>query len=379
MWVPGGTPFLIALLYLGIRWFEIDDRSASSAAGGAAVTSNAARSCSAARSPCSSPGCGAAHARIERRRSRSPPSGGPTLTGKDVSITSFRGHPVVLIFWASWCGPCHDEQPALNTAYATWSSRGVEFLGIDLRDTTTPALAFQSQFKVPYPSIADTNATLAVDYRIPSAPALVFLNSTGQGRRCRPRRARDHERRRLQRGDHDAPEHVDDGQRVGRGDANQRRDRHEPAGRHRRAPAPLTASRATLTTQLRATARDYVSLAKPRIIVLLLITELATMVIAARGIPSLALLFWAALGGALASGGSGAINCWYDRDIDRVMARTCSRPLPSGRILPWQALTFGVSLIAASVVVFSARGEHAGGRAGARRRRCSTSSSTRCC
>ncbi len=109
----------------------------------------------------------------------------------------------------------------------------------------------------------------------------------------------------------------------------------------------------TRSTQVRATARDYVSLAKPRIIVLLLITEVATMVIAARGIPSLTLLFWAALGGALASGGSGAINCWYDRDIDRVMARTCSRPLPSGRILPWHALTFGVSLIAASVVVFS--------------------------
>ena len=109
----------------------------------------------------------------------------------------------------------------------------------------------------------------------------------------------------------------------------------------------------TRSTQLGATARDYISLAKPRIIVLLLITEVATMIIAARGIPSLMLLFWAALGGALASGGSGAINCWYDRDIDRVMARTCSRPLPSGRILPWQALTFGVSLIVASVVVFS--------------------------
>lgn len=107
-------------------------------------------------------------------------SGGPTLTGKAVSITSFRGHPVVLIFWASWCGPCHDEQPALNTAYATWRSRGVAFVGIDIRDTTTPAIAFQSEFKVPYPSIADVNATLAVDYRIPSAPALVFLNTQGK-------------------------------------------------------------------------------------------------------------------------------------------------------------------------------------------------------
>jgi heme o synthase len=108
-----------------------------------------------------------------------------------------------------------------------------------------------------------------------------------------------------------------------------------------------------MAAEIRANARDYASLAKPRIIVLLLITEVATMFIAARGVPSLRLLFWAALGGALASGGSGAINCWYDRDIDRVMARTCSRPLPSGRILPWQALTFGVSLIVASVAVFS--------------------------
>ena len=107
-------------------------------------------------------------------------SGGPTLTGKDVHITSFRGHPVVMIFWASWCGPCHDEQPSLNAAYGKWSARDVAFLGVDLRDTTRPALAFQSQYKVPYPSIADVNATLAVEYRIPSAPALVFLDTQGQ-------------------------------------------------------------------------------------------------------------------------------------------------------------------------------------------------------
>ncbi len=124
-------------------------------------------------------GCGATHpapAAVQQVTA----SGGPTLTGKDVSITAFKGHPVVLIFWASWCGPCHDEQPALNAADAKWSSRDVAFLGVDLRDTTMPALAFQSQYKVPYPSIADTNATLAVEYRIPSAPALVFLNTQGK-------------------------------------------------------------------------------------------------------------------------------------------------------------------------------------------------------
>ena len=56
----------------------------------------------------------------------------------------------------------------------------MEFLGIDLRDDTKDALAFQHQFKIAYPSIADTQATLAVDYRIPSAPALVFLIAQGK-------------------------------------------------------------------------------------------------------------------------------------------------------------------------------------------------------
>jgi thiol-disulfide isomerase/thioredoxin len=125
-------------------------------------------------------GCGAAHVTATPPRQAVTASGGPTLTGSDVSITAFRGHPVVLVFWASWCGPCHDEQPDLNSVYVKWSARGVEFLGIDLRDDTKDALAFQRQLKVPYPSVADTQATLAVDYRIPSAPALVFLTAQGK-------------------------------------------------------------------------------------------------------------------------------------------------------------------------------------------------------
>jgi thiol-disulfide isomerase/thioredoxin len=123
--------------------------------------------------------CGSVHAAVAPTPTVTA-SGGPTLTGKEVSITSFRGHPVVLIFWGSWCGPCHDEQPQLNQAYATWSPRGVDFLGIDLRDENKAALAFQSQLKVPYPSIADSNATIAINYRIPSAPALVFLDNDGK-------------------------------------------------------------------------------------------------------------------------------------------------------------------------------------------------------
>ncbi len=107
-------------------------------------------------------------------------SGGPTLTGKQVSITTLQGHPVVLIFWGSWCGPCRAEQPGLNGLYARWSARGVDFLGVDLIDSNNRALAFQAQQKVPYSSIADPSMIIAFNYRVPSAPALVFLDTHGR-------------------------------------------------------------------------------------------------------------------------------------------------------------------------------------------------------
>jgi protoheme IX farnesyltransferase len=89
---------------------------------------------------------------------------------------------------------------------------------------------------------------------------------------------------------------------------------------------------------------DYVSLAKPRIIPLLLITALGGMMMAERGWPSTGLVVLTLLGGALAAAGAGAINCWIDRDIDGEMLRTRRRPLPDGRIAPGHALLFGIAL-----------------------------------
>jgi protoheme IX farnesyltransferase len=86
--------------------------------------------------------------------------------------------------------------------------------------------------------------------------------------------------------------------------------------------------------------RDYYELCKPRIIVLLLITTAAAMVMAARGVPPLALVFWTLLGGALAAASAGAFNCAYDADIDAVMKRTATRPIPMGRISRRNAVIF---------------------------------------
>jgi len=93
-----------------------------------------------------------------------------------------------------------------------------------------------------------------------------------------------------------------------------------------------------------STLRAYVQLTKPRIIVLLLITTVPAMMVAHRGMPSGWLVLATLVGGAVSAGGANAINCWYDRDIDRVMQRTRGRPLVTGLIRPVHALTFGVAL-----------------------------------
>jgi protoheme IX farnesyltransferase len=100
---------------------------------------------------------------------------------------------------------------------------------------------------------------------------------------------------------------------------------------------------------------DHVALLKPRIILLLVVTELGAMVTAARGWPAPGMMLGSVLGGALAAGGAGAINCWFDRDIDAVMPRTRRRPIPAGRIAPLQGLVFGIvtGLAGVGLVVLS--------------------------
>jgi len=101
-------------------------------------------------------------------------------------------------------------------------------------------------------------------------------------------------------------------------------------------------------------ARDYLTLTKPRILILLLITGYAAMWVAAGGFPNVALSAVAMLGLAMSCGAANAINMWFDRDIDAVMNRTRKRPLPTGRLTPAQALGFGVLMGALSFVLLAA-------------------------
>lgn len=88
----------------------------------------------------------------------------------------------------------------------------------------------------------------------------------------------------------------------------------------------------------------YVALTKPRIIELLLVTTVPTMVVAARGVPSLWLMVATVVGGTLAAGGANAMNMYVDRDIDAVMERTRGRPLVTGAVTPRAAIIFAIGI-----------------------------------
>lgn len=99
--------------------------------------------------------------------------------GKNVSLAQFRGHPVVVNFWASWCPPCRKEMPALATT-ARKLGGNVAVVGIDTNDARGDALAFAAQTGVRYPLAYDANASVGGNYAVRGLPTTFFISATGQ-------------------------------------------------------------------------------------------------------------------------------------------------------------------------------------------------------
>jgi heme o synthase len=96
---------------------------------------------------------------------------------------------------------------------------------------------------------------------------------------------------------------------------------------------------------------DYLRLGKPVAIIPHLITAASAMFLAVNGPPPLSTLILTLLGGGLVAAGANTINCYFDRELDKQMARTRLRPLPAGRLSPYQALTFGIITGAAGLLM----------------------------
>jgi protoheme IX farnesyltransferase len=115
-------------------------------------------------------------------------------------------------------------------------------------------------------------------------------------------------------------------------------------------PASTRSGQAGWRQTYRQSAGNYVALTKPRIIELLLVTTFPTMFLAERGLPSLWLILATLVGGTLSAAAANVLNCYLDRDIDKVMHRTSNRPLVTGAISPPAALRFGAVLVVASTL-----------------------------
>jgi cytochrome c biogenesis protein CcmG/thiol:disulfide interchange protein DsbE len=99
--------------------------------------------------------------------------------GTPIALSSFRGHVVVLNFWASWCAPCRVEAPGLRRVSEQYRDRGVRFLGVDYRDDDAAARAFIGEFRLRYPSVTDPSGSLADNYRLIGFPTTFIIDPAG--------------------------------------------------------------------------------------------------------------------------------------------------------------------------------------------------------
>jgi thiol-disulfide isomerase/thioredoxin len=115
-------------------------------------------------------GDGSAQVIDKADRLAAPDLAGPTLDGAQVALADYAGDVVVLNLWASWCGPCRAEAPALQEVFINSREQGVEFLGINSRDQEAAAVAFEKNFGITYPSLADEGGELQLAFH-DSVPA----------------------------------------------------------------------------------------------------------------------------------------------------------------------------------------------------------------
>jgi thiol-disulfide isomerase/thioredoxin len=108
---------------------------------------------------------------------------GDLLGGGRYDLKRQRGTVVVLNFWASWCAPCRLEAPELAEVYQKTRSKGVAFVGINIRDDKDKAQAFEESFAVPYPSLFDPAGRTALGFReVPpnAIPATIVIDREGR-------------------------------------------------------------------------------------------------------------------------------------------------------------------------------------------------------
>ncbi|MFN8036283.1 MAG: TlpA disulfide reductase family protein [Acidimicrobiia bacterium] len=104
----------------------------------------------------------------------------PGLRGGRVKLSAFRGHPVVLTFFASWCHPCEKEQPILRAGLEKYGKRGLRVVGITYQDADPDARAFAQRLDATWPLGTDADGDVARAYRVRAIPLTYFIEPDGK-------------------------------------------------------------------------------------------------------------------------------------------------------------------------------------------------------
>lgn len=117
-------------------------------------------------------------------RVSAPEVAGPLLSGGDLSTADFRGAVVVLNVWASWCAPCRAEAPDLQEVWSATQDGGVQFVGLNTRDSDASAAGFVRSYGLTYPQLVDSDGRLQLLFRdtLPpqAIPSTVVLDKDGR-------------------------------------------------------------------------------------------------------------------------------------------------------------------------------------------------------
>jgi cytochrome c biogenesis protein CcmG/thiol:disulfide interchange protein DsbE len=101
------------------------------------------------------------------------------LNGNPIRLADLRGRPVIVNFWASWCGPCVEEFPLLRSAQAAHRADGLTVLGVVFRDNSEAARAFMARMDAVWPAAMDPGEQVAQQYGIHGPPESFFIDSAG--------------------------------------------------------------------------------------------------------------------------------------------------------------------------------------------------------